>query len=71
MQADSTPHPPKNSLFPKLFYTYVLKGGNPERGIPMRGRVDQFHNFLLESEQDQYVQSLEMVVIWCPIDETG
>jgi len=45
-------------------------GENPEKGIPMRRRADQFHNFLLDSEQDHYVQSLKMVVIWCPTNET-
>jgi hypothetical protein len=69
MQVGRSP-PPKKSLFPIIFYTYVLNGRNPEREIPMRRRADQFHNFLLKSEQDQYVQSLEMVVIWCPTNET-
>jgi hypothetical protein len=69
MQAGRSPPPPR-SLFQIIFYTYVLNGGNAEREIPMRRRADQFHNFLLGSEQDQHVHSLEMVVIWCPTNET-
>jgi len=69
MQAGRSPIPKQNSLFPKIFYTYVLKGGNPEKGMPIRVRAAQFHKFLLESEQDLYVQSLKMAVIWCPKNE--